>query len=409
MVEWSEISTEFNDNKKEFDRVYKCLNKNKRPSKEIFDNHVTNLIGQYNILIQLYLHHSKVLTLDHKNLLENDLFLLRDRLLNLFTRLKLNILVPISIKKFIDLNKHCPNFNESIAFDELSEEEIIEIDDRQNLNMATKAEFLRNNSKIIPDFDGSIGDLQKFLDALSLLKEDVGAHEATAVSLIKTKLSSNARSCILDTDNTIDLISARLRSTIKGETSEVLKGKIMNLKQNHKSATVFVEELTKITDSLRNAFISEGLSYDMANKFSTNVALDAMRTNSSNEEVKFIMKAGNFTDINDAVSKFVTSSNGQTSKQVLFARNNSFRGNQRFNSQYKQKPFQMRPNFSHNNSYSNQSFSNNRSFNNSNNRGRNNFVNRGRNFNGNSNRANVRVVEAGNSVPPQTRSLGEAN
>lgn len=189
--------------------------------------------------------------------------------------------------------------------------------------MATKREFIKENSKLIPDFDGDINDLQKFIDALSLVSEDVGAHEGTAVKLIKTKLSGIARILIRESGDTIEKIVDRLKSNIKGETSDIVVGKIKNLKQGHKSATVYMDELKKLPNSLRTAYVSEGLDFYMADKFCKKAFVDAVKINATDKEIIFIIKAGCFNSVDEVIHKFIISSNEHGSKKILTVRKES--------------------------------------------------------------------------------------
>lgn len=392
MVTWLELIANFEDTKGEFDRTYKCLNVKRKLLEETFNKHKVNIIEQYNDLINIYTSNYKLLSADHKLILENELFILRDRLLNLFTRLTIDTSVPYSIKEKINIDTRNPFLEELLYYD---------LSNNLNTMVQSKKDFIKDNSRIIPDFDGDIDHLQKFIDALTLVKEDVGEHERTAVSLIKTKLGGNARTCITDADNSIDKIIDRLTNNVKGETSDVLMGRLMNLKQLSKPANLYTEEL--IIKSLKAAYVEDGMSFEMADKLSTKDAIRAMRQNASNDEVKFIMKAGNFTEINEAVSKFITASNDQQSKNILYmntARNN-FRGNFRGSRGY--RPFRQtyqRNHFNNNqrfrNGYQRNNFQqNNRSFRGqySNNFQRNGYVRQNDNSNSHNGNRRVRVMQ----------------
>lgn len=91
--------------------------------------------------------------------------------------------------------------------------------------------------------------------------------------LIKTKLIGKTRNCITDEHDTINKIIVALQGGIKGESTEVKTGKLMNLKQNNKTANDYVYELIKLTDSLKGAYISEGLNAAIADKYVTKQAM----------------------------------------------------------------------------------------------------------------------------------------
>lgn len=135
-----------------------------------------------------------------------------------------------------------------------------------------------------------------------------------------------------------------------------------------KSANAYCSEIEILTKSLENAYITDGLTNEVANKYFTQVAVKAMTKNCTIDKVKFIMEAGQFNSMNDAISKFVgscTEATGQQNTILHFGQktfNNQNHGNRR--------RFQRRNNCSRN---YNSNFSNNnrncydRNFNNNNN------------------------------------------
>ncbi|XP_065356259.1 GATA zinc finger domain-containing protein 24-like [Calliphora vicina] len=74
-------------------------------------------------------------------------------------------------------------------------------------------------------------------------------------------------------------------------------------------------EIVNLTRSLENAYISDGLSCELASKYSTQVAVKALAKNCTIDKVKLIMEAGQFNSMNEAVSKFVNSCTEATGQQ----------------------------------------------------------------------------------------------
>ncbi|XP_070067070.1 uncharacterized protein [Drosophila virilis] len=85
------------------------------------------------------------------------------------------------------------------------------------------------------------------------------------------------------------------------------EAKIEEEAEKNKTANQYTQEVEKLLKALEGAYISEGLSQSLANKYSTTTAVKAMTQNCSIDKVKLIMQAGTFTNMNDAVSKFVNS------------------------------------------------------------------------------------------------------
>ena len=89
----------------------------------------------------------------------------------------------------------------------------------------------------------------------------------------------------------------------------------MNTKQNNKTANTYCVEIESLTKSLENAYISDGLTTDLASKYATQVAVKALTKNGNIDNVKFIMEAGQFRDMNQVVTKFV---NRQQNNKILY-------------------------------------------------------------------------------------------
>ena len=99
-----------------------------------------------------------------------------------------------------------------------------------------------------------------------------GTHESVAVYLITTKLKGNIRN-LLGNETTIAEITNKLSTSVK--SVEVLSTKIMNIKQGGKPANTYCSEDENLTKSLENVFISDGLSSEIASKYSLQVAVKA--------------------------------------------------------------------------------------------------------------------------------------
>ncbi|KAI8117967.1 hypothetical protein CVS40_10305 [Lucilia cuprina] len=170
----------------------------------------------------------------------------------------------------------------------------------------TVVEFLNTASKLIPDFDGSAENLQSFLDALNLVGTIRENHEAVAIQLVKTKLRGTARNLISD-ETTLSEIIAKLSNTVKGESVDMVTAKLMNVRQLGKTATAYAKEIEDLTRKLETSYIKDGLPTNVATKYATNTATKAIIKNVSNDRVKLIMESGTFHDLNEVMSKFISS------------------------------------------------------------------------------------------------------
>nr|CAH7723913.1 unnamed protein product [Callosobruchus chinensis] len=206
-------------------------------------------------------------------------------------------------------------------------------------------EFFSLASKIVPaEFDGSEDKLTPFLDALALLKANVEIHESIAVAYVKTRLTGKARS-IVGESGTLDDIILKLKNKIKLESSQLVTSKLLNLKQ-HYNCTKYVSELECLTQKLKQAYLSEGVPENVAEKYTTDTTVNALSANATSERVEIIMEAGNFNSVQEAVQKIVNiNTDNSSSATVLYIKRGQDRGRSRNN-------YRGRTNFGYRGSYS---------------------------------------------------------
>lgn len=342
-MEWKDILNKVRLIKEHFDRSYKCLNVERPTKEETIQHHFQILLNRLEeIRIILNVNYNR-LTLSHKTAAEGFFLDLKTKVLKIAALKNIQIKLPETLHETVNLTT----------------------DNKTNTKMTqTLVEFLNTASKLITEFDGKSENLQSFIDSLQLVNLIKGIHESSAISLIKTKLKGNARNLISE-ESTIEEIITKLKVTVKGESVHVLSAKLMSIKQNNKTPTAYCTEIENLTKSLETAYISDGLSCELANKYSTQVAVKAITKNCSNEKVKLIMEAGQFNDMNEAVSKFVSScteATGQQNSVLYFSqRPTYYRGNNR--------RFRGRNNYPRNNNNINNNNGNNNN-NNYNNRNR---------------------------------------
>lgn len=343
-MEWQNILYKLRIIKEDFDKSYKCLNVERNIKDETIAKHLKILLDKFErIRVILNVNYNR-LTTAHKAAAENFFSDVRSRIVTLLAKKGLEIKLPTSLheESVYKLEKTTPEANEVL----------IELFNREeNPKTITKmtqtvVEFINTASKLIAEFDGKPENLRSFIDSLELLNTIKDNHEATAVSLIKTKLRGGARN-LISSEQTISEIINKLKCSIKGESVEVLTAKIMNTRQNNKTANTYCSEIESLTKSLENAYISDGLPCELANKYSTQVAVKALTKNCTIDKVKLIMEAGQFSNMNEAVSKFInscTEATGQQNSILHFGQRynrGSYRGNNR--------QFRGRPNTPRNN------------------------------------------------------------
>ena len=135
----------------------------------------------------------------------------------------------------------------------------------------TAIDTLNLATKIVPQFNGSLKNLQGFLDALQPIDTLKATHEGTVVEVIKTRLMGNART-LITTENSIKEIANTLKKSTKGETTEVITAKIMA----NKTANVFVAEKDDLAKQLPGAYFADGVPKPLADKYTIQTAVKAL-------------------------------------------------------------------------------------------------------------------------------------
>lgn len=302
----SDLVRAVNKHENEFEKIYKCLNKSQRAKKETEDKHLTNIICEYNVLKSIYFDNYQLINKDFRLYLETLLTKSHDKLLKIFARLNIKK-IPIPELK--------------IPQTELSDSE----SDTENNEMAiTAIEFINFVSKTVPEYDGNPSNLQGFIDALNLVKANKGEHELSAVEVVKSKLKAPARNFITN-ETTLQSIVDKLQASIKPESPKLIISKLNNLKQFNKNPNEYVKEIENLSTALKTAYITQGMSIDLAETYATENVLKSIKATSTDERLKIILEAGEFNSISEVTQKFlsVKSENNQPNVQInYFQRNN---------------------------------------------------------------------------------------
>lgn len=335
-MQWENILESLEPLRIKFRQSYKCINQNRSIKPETVSKHIQILIETFNtIRATLHRQYDRYST-PHKEEANGIFHGFRDQLIKVFHKHNVNIKVPLTLSCEIDIE--VTETDES----ETEESETDKITKTAGNSKETKGGIETTNmprteddvmdkaTKIVPVFDGSVSELQSFLDALTLMDRIKETHEMVAIDVIKTKLKGHARN-IITNENTIQAIKDKLQSSVQGESSELLCSKLMNIKQQSKSATTYAEEIQEIAKKLGGAYIREGYPQNIVEKLIRQNAAKAISRNATSDEVKLIIKTGNFNTLNEVVSKFIeasTEASVSNSSVFYFKRRGS--GNQNY-------------------------------------------------------------------------------
>lgn len=357
---WNDLVSKLEISKSKFNQSFKCLNKTKTPKDKTQIKHLKILIAHHNKIANEIAQAYHLLSPDQEIQITNFFQTIKTRLSVLFTRLNKEFQIPNNLTDSIEA-KFSESEEESSGTEDSDKDSdkdsdtedlapplelsVLEGDsnsvnnsdkkipnpdnssDKKILKMTmTPAEFINTAAKLLPDFDGKFENLQRFLDALSLLDTIKESNESIAVTLIKTKLLGTARN-LINSENSIESIKATLVAKVKGNTTQAVTAKLLNIRQNNKSPNDFAKDIEETTKLLQNAYISEGLTPELAETYSTQTAVKAVIKNANSDKIKIIMQAGQFSSVNQAATKFIESSSDvDASTHINYMQRNQLKG-----------------------------------------------------------------------------------
>lgn len=324
---WSEIINQIEIVKLEFNKSYKCLNKSIPIGKQTVTKHLILLTTNLNTIRGVLHVYYEKLTTDHKKDAYEIFRNLRDRLLQIAAKHAVLLNIPNDIGVGIEFD--------DILVESLTDTEEQVIIENPELKMSqTNIEYLNIASKLIPEFDGRAENLQSFLAALNLADlVCADNNQSIAIGIVKSKLKGNTINLIKGTETNLKQIIESLKENVKGESVEVITAKLMNIRQNSKSANTYIKEVEDLTRILQSAYVSDGLSPQLAETYSTRAAVKAITKNSCNDKVRIVMEAGQFNNMNEAVAKFVnccTEMNSHQTSILYYKGNNKYNRNDNF-------------------------------------------------------------------------------
>lgn len=409
-MEWPKIAASINHNKAVFDKSYKCVNKEVPIKVETLETHIKIIIKEYNNICRIVTAIEDRLTETHKKHCHKILRSLNKRLIHISIRHNLDIQIPEDLHSLVNINENqLQNLEESKGNIDIEIESDIESlpEDIEIKNNETKMpdqiekdrEYVRQLSTTIPEFDGKKSSLTRFITALRITDRTKGTQEDLAVEIIKSKIIGPILYKVTN-ETTIRGIIDILNSNVKGESAEVVKAKLLNVKQKGKTASQYTTEIDNLRKQLEAIYIDLGLSAETADNFATKESIQAMTKNCEYEKLRIILEAGNYNTFNDAAGKYIqctTEMTGSPSSVLYFYNgqqnyrgNNNYRGRGRGNRGGYNTNYNNRGNFRGN--YR------------GNNRGRNNSNRGNRQNQNNNNNNNVRAIEAASTSQNATAS-----
>lgn len=235
---------------------------------------------------------------------------------------------------------------------------------------------IKTGTSLIAMYDGAPENLNAFLDAVSLFQDLVNADfaaasqaakdaaQATIIRFVKTRITGLARQVIAELNDLQEILDAIKNNCGSKVTSDNVVAKLKALKQKD-STESFCNKVEELTVQLRTSYIKEKIPMDRANIMATKVGIETLISGIKNTETKIILKAGQFSKINDAVQKVMendtttSATSISTNAQMFWAGRGSKsrgrggpsfrgRGNQHYHdnrNQFRSGNFNTQPNF----------------------------------------------------------------
>lgn len=192
---------------------------------------------------------------------------------------------------------------------------------KQLLNFVTmenNIEFLKLCTTIIANpYDGNIINLQTFLNSIELIERITQENQNNlALAFLKTKLIGRQANVIADS-KTITEFKINLINNVRRDSSELIVGKLLNLRIEKGNLINFAEKLGKLACKLIDALIEEEIPGNKATEIATEYTVNICRSVSKTYLVKIILAASSFKTPEEAIAKFLIETSNERKERIL--------------------------------------------------------------------------------------------
>jgi hypothetical protein len=305
--------------------------------------------------------------------------------------------------------------NENVKSDE-NNQTSLNIKEDNNIN--NNSNYIRNMAlapeKVIDivskifrdDYAGCPIILNSIIDKLEILKLSIGHEDnkALLLSLIKAKMIAKAREAVECSDS-MDSIIENIKEKCKGKPSWQVAATLEGLKIRDQDK--YKIDLIALTESLKQAYIGEGVGAVTATQYVVQAAVKNIKQNNPSNVVLQAALAMEFKDVDQVVHKYQSLKNEREAQVLAFRgtgrgqmRGNfrgGFRGNYQNNGSFQNNrgSYGNRGHGQNNNNYNNRGFRANNYNSNYNRNGYNRSYNPNNSYNNNNN--NMRYEARGNN------------
>ena len=302
----------------EFEGSFNELNKTELPSTEKIQMHLKVIEMQYEFLVTFIKTISFTLSSEDRN--EANIILITQKTkLDIITgRLKIQ-----NASSFTKAQK-TPDTTENLSQNETNfksmplNEKTCNIQPcDENVHETKPFDFLNAAAEILSDFNGEFKYLSKFLDSIDLINLIKGPYEDLAVSLVKSKITGEIHHFITNA-STLMSIKKILIEKVQGPSISTITRKLQNAKQYSKNSFTYATYIRKLAYLLKQKYIFDGLSPEIAEKYSLQIALSAIIKNAKSADIKAVMLASQFSAIEDVITKFLEVSVELKNEESMF-------------------------------------------------------------------------------------------
>jgi len=308
-IRFADLVKSFQPHCNEFESSFSELNTIKLPPKEKIQFHLKIMEMQYEFLVTLIETVSFALSYEDKNKAnimlatkKTKLDVIAERLYIQNTSCKASKCTENLTKKIDKASKLCfKTDKQSMSTKkEPCNKQVFE----NNVHDTTPFDFLNTAVGLLNDFNGEFNHLSKFLDSIDLINLIKGPFEELAVSLVKSKISSEIHHFLANA-STLMSIKEILIEKVQGQSISTIKRKLQNAKQYSRNSFTYATYIRKLAYQLKQKYIFDGLNPETAEKYSMQTALSAITKNAKCSEMKIVMLASQFSTIDDIIAKFL--------------------------------------------------------------------------------------------------------
>lgn len=157
---------------------------------------------------------------------------------------------------------------------------------------------------VLQPYDGNPDGLSAFIDQMNYVDAIKETHEAILIPLIKTRLSGEARTLITN-EGTIADIRDTIRQNVSAPNAEFFEKRMSALYQNNKPATIYADDLEKLSNKLTRAYANDGMTLNKAQEYTIKEVKRNLVKNTNNKTVQLLLQTDAGTSTRDLLTNFI--------------------------------------------------------------------------------------------------------